>query len=116
MPLIVLMFKCKSLTRFYAFTISFSKETITPNASNSLILNSNNAQREEKITNSPKEWIGKDNQIEVVQQNMIICKKCKSNRFPKWQSAGKMTVYFCQKCGDFVDIDNFVVKDDSIHT
>ena len=47
---------------------------------------------------------------------MIICKNCHSNRFPKWSSAGKMTVYLCEKCKDIVDKDNFVVTDDSINT
>ena len=41
---------------------------------------------------------------------MIICKKCGSNRFPKWR-VGKMTVYLCEKCGNMVDENHFVVED-----
>lgn len=42
---------------------------------------------------------------------MIICKKCGSNRFPKWREVGKMTVYLCEKCGNIVDQNHFVVED-----
>ena len=51
--------------------------------------------------------------IEVkVQLTMpLFCKQCNSRRLPKWMKAENMTLWLCEKCGNFVDAKDFIIRD-----
>jgi len=51
--------------------------------------------------------------IEVdVQLTMpLFCKQCNSRRLPKWMKAENVTLWLCEKCRNFVDAEDFIIRE-----
>ena len=42
----------------------------------------------------------------------LFCKQCNGRRFPKWMEAEKVTLWHCEKCGNFADDKDFIIRED----
>ena len=41
----------------------------------------------------------------------LFCKQCNDRRLPIFQSAEKITLWLCEKCKNFVDPDDVIVRE-----
>ncbi|MDH3339765.1 MAG: hypothetical protein OEL84_00615 [Nitrosopumilus sp.] len=41
----------------------------------------------------------------------LFCKQCQSRRLPVILSAGEKTMWLCEKCKNFADIDDFIIRE-----
>jgi len=41
----------------------------------------------------------------------LFCKQCESRRLPVMLSAGEKTMWLCEKCKNFVDMEDFIIRE-----
>jgi len=41
----------------------------------------------------------------------LFCKQCNNRRLPRWMTAEKMTLWICETCKNFVDADDFIIRE-----
>ena len=41
----------------------------------------------------------------------LFCKQCESRRFPVILSVGENTMWLCEKCHNFVDMEDFIIRE-----
>jgi len=41
----------------------------------------------------------------------LFCKQCNSRRFPKWMKAENVTLWLCEKCGNFSDDNDIIIRE-----
>ncbi|MGH1567470.1 MAG: hypothetical protein ACRBB5_08675 [Nitrosopumilus sp.] len=41
----------------------------------------------------------------------LFCKQCNERRFPIFQPTEKITLWLCEKCENFVDPDNLIIRE-----
>ena len=41
----------------------------------------------------------------------LFCKQCESRRLPVMLSAGEKTLWLCEKCKNFVDMKDFIIRE-----
>jgi hypothetical protein len=41
----------------------------------------------------------------------LFCKQCKSRRLPVILSAGEKAMWLCEKCKNFVDMEDFIIRE-----
>lgn len=42
----------------------------------------------------------------------LFCKQCNGRRFPKWIKEESVTLWHCEKCGNFTDTKDFIIRED----
>lgn len=41
----------------------------------------------------------------------LFCKQCESRRLPRWMNADNVTLWLCEKCKNFVDKDDMIIRE-----
>ena len=41
----------------------------------------------------------------------LFCKQCESRRLPVILSLGEQTMWLCEKCNNFVDMEDFIIRE-----
>ena len=50
--------------------------------------------------------------VKIRQTMPLFCKQCNGRRFPRWMEAEKVTFWHCEKCGNFTDAKDFIIRED----
>ncbi len=41
----------------------------------------------------------------------LFCKQCNNRRLPRWMTAEKMTLWICETCKNFVDMEDIIIRE-----